>query len=53
MSFAPVGTGPKALDSRFIKCTGGHDAVIVTYDDGTSVIRCPICLDCFRCDCSV
>ncbi len=44
--------GSKTTDVKHTKCARGHEAVMVTYDDGTTIVTCPVCLDCFREDCS-
>jgi len=38
LRFDPTGTEMKTVDVHSTRCSRGHDAVIATYDDGTSEV---------------
>jgi hypothetical protein len=38
----------RSVGIRRTKCARGCEAVVEIYDDGSSLITCPVSLDCFR-----
>jgi len=38
----------RSVGVKRTKCARGCEAVVETYDDGSSIISCPVSLDCFR-----